>query len=146
MNQRDINRRVEQFRKAGEREKLSPPQVISMPRQITPAIGSMEVRLAKVISVPVNGTRLICNLLDNNGIEITSGEEANVLVVCFVFNTTDISETLPHLNGGELIIVIKKKCYGQPTYYSSDSALHEVWGDAWICISPYFQYWSLCSE
>ncbi|HAL45507.1 MAG: hypothetical protein A2Y12_08855 [Planctomycetes bacterium GWF2_42_9] len=146
INQRDINSRVERFRKAGEREKINPPAFVSMSSTKAGIQPTGEIRLAKLTQSADIGTRLKANLLDSSGKEITTGDGYDVFIYFLCYGTANLNETLPLLQSGWIIPVVNKFFDGYVDWHSgSGSGPFPLEGDQWLCLFP-MQRWIICQE
>ena len=130
MNQRDINRRVEQFKKAGERETLKPPPIISMPGKTSGSKG-IDIRRAKLTADAGANDSITANLYNSKGVEQTEGDEAGVTVFCHINKPdADLKHCIPKLQTGGEILVIKLP------YENTNGMLV----DRWYCANTIFQF------
>lgn len=118
INQRDINRRAEQFVKAGERETLKPPSVISMPGKV--AVRGIEIRRAKLTASAGSGNTITANPYINGILyDGVSGDPCHwpyvtpeITVHCNIAGGgTNLNEAVPRLvEGDEILVVLLPYC------------------------------------
>lgn len=113
-SQRDINSRVEQFRKAGERETQKPPAFIDMPGKTR----DEGVKRAKLIDTPSfneDGILFFNVHIFKNGKE----RMQPILVRGYVTNGASNCEINPSLEVGDIVFIMRE-------------------ARQWHCISPVF--------
>lgn len=96
---RNINRVVQRFKQAGDKETLSSPQIIQSTKSVRHTGGIGSVRIAYCKTAAGSGTTIVCHL-DTDG----TGEE--VTVYCAITGGgTKLNEAIPRLSDGDPIAV-----------------------------------------
>jgi hypothetical protein len=91
---------------AANKERLSSPELIQKTRALRASAGS-PIRRARTTEAAGTGATIICNLLDSNDVEITSGNEAGVTVYCDICGGGNLDSAWPHLANDQDIVVFK---------------------------------------
>jgi hypothetical protein len=127
-NQRDINRRVEQFKKAGERETLKPPQIISMGGGGAKGKATT-ISWARCKTEAGEGQTIQADLLDDKGDIVNE-----ISVLCIIPGTGNLNEAIPYLMEATDMPVVQRTLFTENGYET-----------LWFCLWP-FQAFPLCPE
>jgi hypothetical protein len=97
---------VKESNAAANKERLSSPELIQKTRALRASAGS-PIRRARTTAAAGAAATIVCNLLDSDDVEITSGDEANVTVYCDICGGGNLDNAWPHLANDQDIVVFK---------------------------------------